>query len=40
MQLITLLPSQCRESGDIKFIRNMNNLSLFRASEDCLFNKI
>ena len=40
MQLIALLPSRCRESGDVKFIRNMSNLSVFCASEDCWFNKI
>ena len=36
MQLIALLPYQCRYSSDIKFIRNRCNLSLFWVSEDCL----
>ena len=34
IQLTALLPSQCTDSGDIKFIRNMCNLS-FLVSEDC-----
>ena len=34
IQLIVLLPSQCRDSGD-KFIKNRCDLSLFWVSEDC-----
>ena len=35
IQLIALFPSQCIDSGDIKYIRNRCNLSLFWVSEDC-----
>ena len=35
IQLIALLPSQCRDSDDLKFIRNRCNLSFFGVSEDC-----
>ena len=36
IQSIALLPSQCRDLGDIKFIRNRCNVSLSWVSEDCL----
>ena len=34
IQLIALLPSQCIDSGDIKFIRNRCNLRVFWVAED------
>ena len=35
VQLIVFSPSQCRDSGDIKFIRNGCDLRFAGVSENC-----